>query len=730
MSDEEYQNLVDLVGELNDISKGKIYREGDKFYRDLYSAGSEIIGREEIESKTVREMNDAATKLNTVISTSQKNDINSKLTHMGDVNIALAESELSKGYDILDKIINKNQDTIYTAYQKGERTYSQSTKGKEEERKREIKTQKDAQDAFDKNIKVLDENGRFLDTFKGTIDDMVSVIQSGIIIPIEKISFTPENLANDYTYNMNSNDTEERKKRREKFNYQIDNWNSSINAMLSDVNVPEFVSNILTEFQSTLFDTVEVNGRTFTKKADNNKYHIEKIATAFNDAINTLESTGNGKYAEILRFGSSINTLTGRPKDLNAGNEAFVPLWQRILNQNLGTDLTLFKKGAITNGRQAVDLFSKQSDKETIKGIYRSLLNSKSLDFASSFITASDKRYTLNNSEDGTKYINWEKTYKSITDFALSVDSAAEVTNAYAQSLDTEVSALKDFLSSSFTTMEDPENIFNPEYQEYIGEFANTIKALDVNVYDNLVEEIETTEGTFLKFRENSVDAANTLLKEKEGVLAFTEAIGTAKSAIEDLAKDIANAQIEMNVYTGTYSGRIGNLAKKDQISAMQYFNSLLSTPNMKKILEDNNLTSESILETYSKGGKIATKKVGLSKDEETALKDKRASNEALLEDIKNRKKEKEEEFTKQKTDFDALYPKYFAEVKNLLISNSQNVPDNTLAEWFELGHQKMVKKLTLVHLENINRKNWIIKMLKTNTKQQWMLLNNVQKIL
>lgn len=118
-----------------------------------------------------------------------------------------------------------------------------------------------------------------------------------------------------------------------------------------------------------------------------------------------------------------------------------------------------------------------------------------------------------NNSQDGTKQINWKNLYKNFSDFSMSLEASAEVTRAYADSLANSQGALEEFISSSITQMEEPANIWDDNYQKVLGEYAKNIKATDANAFDMLFEELAPG---VIKLRENALDAAYSLYQLNE----------------------------------------------------------------------------------------------------------------------------------------------------------------------------------------------------------------------
>lgn len=323
--------------------------------------------------------------------------------------------------------------------------------------------------------------------------------------------------------------------------------------------------------------------------AEATKSDIGLVFGEISEWLKTLEESGHYATDMIKTLMSTVMTnvsfkalnnnhlLAG--KTATKGKDTY-PLWQRILNSTLGVDLEHFKSGQITRGDQAVELFAKQAQKNSVKNITRAMLNNMSVadvfsvNGGTRIAYTGKKTSTGNNSRDNTSSIDWEGTAKNFQSFAMSLTSATEVTQAYASSLQEETDSLREFLASSFTTMEDGANIYDPEYQKHLGEFANSIKATDANAYDVLF----TNENGFIKMRENATTAAKALLDQKTQLTQTVSALSEFKSKIDELSKSTDALSVELSVMAG--GAQKGAFKGWDTATVKDFTNKLTDTLN------------------------------------------------------------------------------------------------------------------------------------------------------
>jgi tape measure domain-containing protein len=255
----------------------------------------------------------------------------------------------------------------------------------------------------------------------------------------------------------------------------------------------------------------------------------------------------------ILKLFEISKVLDADEQKISAKDKDIYPLWQRILSDKLGVDLEYFKNKTITRGDEAVNLYNSKAQKETIKNITKAMLGTMSVKDV--FSTQSGTRIAYTNQKyayDGTRQIDWKQTYKNFTTFATSLESAASVTRAYADSLNEEKNTLIDFLSSSFTTTEDAEKIYDKDYQEFMKENSKKLKAVDQNAWDVIFEEL--ADGT-IKMRENATTAAEAILRQTEQTRLATNAMADFKESIESTRLETEKTSYQTSYRLGALQG-------------------------------------------------------------------------------------------------------------------------------------------------------------------------------
>ena len=299
------------------------------------------------------------------------------------------------------------------------------------------------------------------------------------------------------------------------------------------------------------------------------------------------------------------------------------PLWQRILNQSFGTSLELFRNGAITRGDQAVNIWNSQQQKETIRNVASQMLSRMSYKDVMKNIRYDGRQAIIgNNSRDGTRQISWDKTYKEFQKFALSMESATEVTQAFSDSLNNQLDTINEFEAMAFTTMESPENIYDKEYQKHLGELSEKIKALDANAYDMMFT--ETADGLLL-LRENATSAAEALKNQVIETAMFTDLMSGFKNATQQNEEATDTDMTIAKYYLGGFnnSAMLKNLRPDLVDKALTYITSLTQDESFKKHASMMGVDINTLREALILGGNTTYQTrtpVGLSKEEQAQV--------------------------------------------------------------------------------------------------------------
>lgn len=74
--------------------------------------------------------------------------------------------------------------------------------------------------------------------------------------------------------------------------------------------------------------------------------------------------------------------------------------------------------------------------------------------------------------------VNWNETLSNLQEFAMSMDSAASVTQAYINIRKQERQKLNDFITTALTATESGTNIYSEEYKKLIKNLLTNLKLL------------------------------------------------------------------------------------------------------------------------------------------------------------------------------------------------------------------------------------------------------------
>lgn len=599
ISDDEYNQLKDLastsLASYQKMANGDYMRWVQKESGARGYGVAEYISSEEY-GKLASAVEDAKTRLEKVIPDSFVADFNNKVAdYFQGAMIAYADQFFSNAEDALDRAINRNPLGIGAQRQKSQTEYLSSSLGQREEKIKTINERQNAIDNFNEYSKLINENGNLLLDFKGSIKYAVDLYQSGIIVPMERLSITPEKLSNDIKYVRGE---EDRESREENWNTFKKNVEEQVAALMGSSSIIE--QNLMRELVSSFYNVTAMG----LVSKDNSYENVAYVGEVFGKVLTELEKIGSSDLVSLLAQTSTVKTVGDSPKIINET----VPLWQRILNQSFGTDLSLFKNGAITRGDQAVNIWNTQQQRTGIASMARAMMNTMSYkdvlgNLAGVNGDPRNKNYVIGNtSNNGVSQIDWKQTYKNFSDFAMSMESATSVTQAYVDSLTTDTDTLKDFMTQAFTITEDPANVYDLDYRKQLGNLADNIKALDANAYDMMFKRDEN--GEIIGLRENAAEAARALLEEKNTMLAFADAVATAKTEIDNMNQQIRSLTLTTDINLGRYadSQKFAGVRKEDVNTVMTFFDEEMNKDIWKNLINKSGLSLENIKESYING--------------------------------------------------------------------------------------------------------------------------------
>lgn len=517
---------------------------------------------------------------------------------LSDYYISKVEAYTQKGFDNLDSIAKKGigiesavgtPNSLYKMYQQSVENQKQTAKGK-------LKIERQAEEEWEQMRKKYDELVPYLNkTAILTKDNVISIdklselMNSGIINPLNMLTYTPEKMSDSKTLAKISGRSVE--ENTNDWKYAADKVRS-----LTAIDVSNLSKKEIKAFQDLFVGMYGGKREDYTTKIDKNGNKVfeensnfeqelknsETVVRNFNKVfVNFIEvlSKDNEELASFINQYLSVRAETvdkaGAYADEHTLSATPYPLWQRIISSTLGVDLSLFKntgngKGWAANGNQALQLYQKQMEKQTIKSVLQATLSSMGSKngfsiIGDSLVYGKKAGVVANNSKDGTTQIDWKKTYENVAEFSMAMESSAEITRAYADALSQSQSALEEFLTSSITQMEEPANIWDDNYQEVLGKYAKNIEAVDANAFDMMFERVD---GGFLKMRENAVEAAKNLYQ-------LTESTAKAASAMAEMKEEIKGIKSE-KATSDTYNQLIiGNHGRSTLFGGMDYQESL-----------------------------------------------------------------------------------------------------------------------------------------------------------
>lgn len=383
-------------------------------------------------------------------------------------------------------------------------------------------------------------------TFKGTIEDAVTIFKSGIITPLNKIDLRPEKLATDDNLYLSEKQKAERRKEWAKFQ---NNLLTQIDTVLQTSDLGDGAKLELLNFRNNIFD--HHGPASVLKEAKSDK--IIETLDAFAELTEKFSASGLDNIVELLSFAVNDSTKTGRPEDYytaNANKDIF-PLWQRILNSTLGVDLKYFKEGAIKNGKQAVDLFEQQGQRDIIKNTMKAMLSTRSAAEVSKYITyrtPKESLYTGNNSRDGSFTVDWKKTAENMKAASFSLKATADDSRAYSDSLKSQLDTVNSAFADMLTITESAENIYDPQFRKELGEYFGKLEANGINAFDlRLLETSDNIE----QFKENAVKALNDMKENLMTLSATASAITSFKDSLKSATDEINNLKLQELINTG-----------------------------------------------------------------------------------------------------------------------------------------------------------------------------------
>ena len=276
---------------------------------------------------------------------------------------SIMEKYLEKGFDSFDKKIKKGTgpdstsgiaSNLYLYSQQYKDWYKTTAKGKREQEDLAIEQVNEYLRVYDELNPLIDETGNLVkDTVIG-IKDLVKIIDSGIIVPIDKRKLTADYLANDDERAFANGRTKEENN---------ENWKELTRAIANLTNIQfktlsKEQENALKDLYSSVYSgdvNIEITkdgqkllkaSTDFSDALDNSSAQIEIFNTAYAKFFELFDETA----PEVSKILKEFLATTGEKADRGGLYEDTheltkdpYPLWQRIISNSLGVDLSLFK---------------------------------------------------------------------------------------------------------------------------------------------------------------------------------------------------------------------------------------------------------------------------------------------------------------------------------------------------------------------------------------------------
>ena len=285
---------------------------------------------------------------------------------------------------------------------------------------------------------------------------------------------------------------------------------------------------------------------------------INKIAGEYKDFIDNLKD----ETGKIL-----LNALFIDPKaallnssQIKAAEEtvqkSFKSFWKRYTSSMLGVSIKALEEGNFEKD------FKENYDRELNQSIAAAMLESgSSYSQVLSFWTLKPGVYTGENRE--TAGVDQAATASNFKEYAMSTQSNASVTNAYANQLRSTISKLQSFLAGATFKKEDLETLYDEIGGESLGYKS---KEEFVNAFSGAVDATG-------KFKEAIIASVDAILKETQARLKNTNVLGGLKDANEKVDKEIQSTQGMLDLNTMWYDSPefrdFSNLPQEERTKAL-----------------------------------------------------------------------------------------------------------------------------------------------------------------
>lgn len=285
---------------------------------------------------------------------------------------------------------------------------------------------------------------------------------------------------------------------------------------------------------------------------------INKIAGEYKDFIDNLKDETKKILLNALFIDPKAALLNS--SQIKAAEEtvqkSFKSFWKRYTSSMLGVSIKALEEGNFEKD------FKENYNRELNQSIAAAMLESgSSYSQVLSFRALKPGVYTGENRE--TAGVDQAATASNFKEYAMSTQSNASVTNAYANQLRSTISKLQSFLAGATFKREDLETLYDEIGGESLGYKS---KEEFVNAFSGAVDATG-------KFKEGIIAATDAILKETQARLKNTDVLGGLKDANEKAEKEIQSTQGMLDLNTMWYDSPefrdFSNLPQEERTKAL-----------------------------------------------------------------------------------------------------------------------------------------------------------------
>ena len=462
-------------------------------------------------------------------------------------NQAIVDSIGSTTAEMIDKYANKNQKSIYNYAVTGKSRYEATDKGKKEAEIKEKSEWDNAEKTYKELIGYFNKDtGNLLDDVTLTLTDWNRILESGILTNTVKLKTAVSDLANDDILTFNGKSESEAKAIREQ---QSEDW-KAIGLNLSQLN--NMVSGRDRDLVYPLMNRLSM----FNEDNSNTTKNVEWFNNTFKKVADRVEKEGSEElkkaFGSILTKSDVVDRFYSYEEaNPDKAGKAYDPLWRRVLSAGLGTDLTLMRKNNMS-ATDTFNLFKANSQRALSKTITKALVQS------GTSVSDITKRFSYDkgqfNTYDGSYRSNWKNTAENLSKFAMSIESATSVTEAYANQIQSEIDSLDETFASALTQVEEGANIYDVNYAEFLGPLAEKLNATEFAAFSVELEKATSAAGNL---KDGFIEAYKDLRNKKFEELTNAKIVSGYKSVADEYKTE-----------------RKGNLVKNAAMRSARYIDS------------------------------------------------------------------------------------------------------------------------------------------------------------